>query len=137
MGHQAQVENDGRGNDGHDSCAHLETEAPLLKVAHDAGRGVESERAASAQEYGVHLLDEVAGAHEVGLASAGGGAANVHAGDGALGAEHDCTAGGGLTVGEVPYTDAGYVSYGVLHGARSTIKTAFSHLGEGMSSFSR
>ena len=117
VGHQAEVVYDGCGHNGHDSCAHLESEAPLLKVAHDAGGGVESKCAASAQEYGVHLLDEVAGAHEVGLASAGGGAANVHAGDGSLGAEHDCTAGGGLTIGEVPYTNAGYVSYGVMHGA--------------------
>ena len=75
--------------------------AVLFEPAHDAGGGVEAEGAATRQEDAVDTVDEVAGAQNVGLTRGRGAAADVDGGDGAGGAEDDCTAGCGGQVGRM------------------------------------
>ena len=58
--------------------------AVRLQPAHHAGRGVEAEGAAAAEQHGVHALHGVHGVEQVGLARAGRRAAHVHAGHRAL-----------------------------------------------------
>ena len=103
MGDKAKVEYDGRGHDGYDAGTDAVADIALLQVSHDAGGGVQAVGASAAEHDGMHLLHKVAGPKQVGLAGARRGAAHVHAGDGALRAEHDGAACGGLQVGGVPH----------------------------------
>ena len=65
----------------------------LLEVPHHAGRGVETEGAASREDDGVDLLDRVDRVEQVGLARAGGRAPHIHAADRSLPGQDDSTAG--------------------------------------------
>ena len=114
---EGEVDEDGAGDDGDDAGGDREAAAALLQPAHDAAGGVQAEGAAAAEKDGVDAVDEVAGAEEVGLAGAGGAAAHVGGGDGAVGAEDDCAAGGGLPVGPVTDLEAGDGGNGVAIGS--------------------
>jgi hypothetical protein len=102
-----EVEEDRGGDDGDAQAGHLDADVALGEEAHDAAGRVEAEGGATAEQDGVDLLDDVAGAQEIGFARAGGGAADIDAAHGAGRAEHDGAAGGGATVGPVTHADTG------------------------------
>ena len=77
-----QVEQDGRGNDGHAHDARLLAQALLLEPLHGArGRG-EAEGAAAREHDGLDLLHRVHRIEQVGLPRSRRAPAHVHAGDG-------------------------------------------------------
>ena len=79
---------------------------------------VQTKRAATGQQNRVRLLDVVDRVQQIGFAGAGTGATNVHAGYGALLAEHNRASGRSPRVCEVPGLDSGDVgdeSVGLSH----------------------
>ena len=116
MGDKPQVKDDGCGHNGYDAGTDAVADIALLQESHDAGGGVQAVGATAAEHDGMHLLHKVAGPKQVGLAGARCRAAHVHSGDGALRAEHDGAACGGLQVGGVPHEQTGHVRDGVTHG---------------------
>ena len=109
-----EVEEDGRGHYGYDADAHGKADATLFEVGHHPVGGGEAVGAASAEDDGVGLLDEVKGSKKVGLTGAGCGAANVNAADRALWAEDHGAAGDGYRVGVMTDPDAWYVGNRVV-----------------------
>ena len=84
-----QIEDRRGRNNRHVGGAELEADLLLFEIPHDAGRGVEAERAAAGQDDRVRDLDEVDRVEQIGLARGGRRAAHVHAGRGAgLGQDH-------------------------------------------------
>ena len=78
--------------------------------------------AAAGEHDGMHLLHEVAGGQQIGLARAGRGAAHIDTGHGARARDDHGAARGATTVAVVAYLDAGHVGDGagggcVMHGA--------------------
>ena len=78
VAHQ-QIKQHGRRHDGHAPDPHVKTDAAFLQPAHHAAGGVQPPRAAAGQHDRVHLVHQVDGREQVGLARAGRGAAHVHA----------------------------------------------------------
>ena len=72
-----------------------------------------------ASTIGVHFLDGVLGAQQVGLAGAGRRASDVHAADGASVEADDSAAGGDSAVGPVADADAGDVGDGIEVGSHA------------------
>ena len=109
-----QVEEDGGGYYGDYTDAHGKADASLFEEGHHAIGGGEAVGAASAEDDGVGLLDEVKGSKKVGFTGAGSGAANVDAADRAVGAEDHGAARDGYRVGVVADLDAWYVGNRVV-----------------------
>ena len=80
----AKVEENRARHDRNDGTAELEADPLLLEVADDAAPGVETERAAAAQEDRVDLLDGCRRREQIGLPRSRRAAAHVDAGSGAL-----------------------------------------------------
>ena len=88
---QAQIEQDGRGDDGHPRDLDVEAHATFLQVPHDPAGRVQAEGGPSGQQDGVHEGDEVHRGQRVHLPRAGRGAANVHPADRAVRTQNDRT----------------------------------------------
>ena len=100
-------------------------DAALLEHLHHACRRSETVRAAAREADGVHVVDQVLGAQQVGLASAGPATAHVDTTHGAGTGEHDGGAGAPAATGGrgVADDDARHVGDGVGGGHRTTVAT--------------
>jgi hypothetical protein len=86
---QAKVEQNRGRHDRHAGKGRDISDAPLFKVAHDAGGRVQAKRAATGEQDRMRLVDMVDGIEEIGFTCAGPGATNVNTCYRALLAEHN------------------------------------------------
>ena len=105
---EEQVEEHGGADLRHPARTYFHAAAARLQPAHHAGRRIQAEGAAAAEEHRVNAFHCVNGAEQIGLARTRRRAAHVHAGDGAAGAaEHDRAAGCRVRIGPVADREAG------------------------------
>ncbi len=105
-----QVEEHGRGDDGHAQRAHLHPAALLLQPAHHATGGVQPEGAPAADQHRVHALHRVHRVEQVGLPRARRRTAHVHAGHGAVAvAQHHRAPRRRLQVGPVAHRQPAHI----------------------------
>jgi phospholipid/cholesterol/gamma-HCH transport system permease protein len=79
-----QIEQDGRGNDGHFGHAGIETHAAMLQVTPHATGGFQAESAAAGQQNAMNPAGHVTRVERGSLLGAAGGTADVHPGHGSL-----------------------------------------------------
>ncbi len=110
----AEVEEDGGGHDRNDAVAECEADVPLHQVTDGTGCGVESERTAAGEDDAVYVLNQVPGAQQLRLASAGRRTAHVDTGGGRRIRQHHGAARDRVDVGPVTDADAGNVRDGTV-----------------------
>ncbi len=105
----AEIEQDGAGDDGDVLAAEGVADFATGQVAAHAGGGFQAEGAAAGEQDAVHLVGHVAGAEGVDLLGAAGAAADIDAAHGALFAENRGAAGDRVEIGNVPDANSGNI----------------------------
>ena len=90
------------------SHANVQPHALFFEPAHSAGGGLQAPGTAARKHDGVHLLDQVAGVEQIGLARAGRGATHIDTGHGPRTGQHHAAARGAAAFSEMADLDTGH-----------------------------
>ena len=103
---QHHIKQHGSGHQWNTAHANGQARTLLFQPAHGAGSAVQPPGAAARQHDAVHLLHQIAGVQQIGLARAGGCAAHIHTAHRTFGAQHHAAAGGAACVGAMAHVNS-------------------------------